>query len=252
MKHRLLARRAALTILTVLMLTGCTTQRPLVSHAHVGHALTTWHDTPGREGLMTVAAADLEVAEREAQRACARPLAGAEHARNVLHALVPEATDGGSGSGYGALRALMGTIEHLEFAATSADASLNLVTAVAELSAHGESIHSRLEVAADLAQNLNSAPGADRADQCAQLQSELTVAIHGGVAGPEAGGFPSIGFNALHQSLTDALERESDPAYEPVPRRYVLGLVRLPSGRWEYQLARPSDDALVYYGNYGY
>ena len=252
MKHRLFARQAALTILTAMVLAGCTMQRPLVSHAHVGHALTTWHDTPGREGLMTVADADLKVAEEQAKLACASPLAGSEHARNVLHALVPEATDGGAGSGYGALRALMGTIEHLEFAATSADASLNLVAAVAELSAHGESIHSRLEVAADLAQNLNAASGADRVDRCSQLQRELAVAIHGGVTGPGRGGFQSIGFNALHQSLTDALERERDPAYEPVPRRYVLGLVRLPTGKWEYQLANPNDDALVYYGNYGY
>lgn len=234
----------------VLLLSGiaaCSTQQPLISHAHVGHALTTWHDTPGQQGLMDVAAADLDVAEREARLACASPSAAERlrHAGNVINALVPEAWPDGPASGYGAVRALMGTVEHLEYAATSADASLNLVTAVARLTVHGESVHARLEVATDLARTLQNAPAHEAREHCRRLQEELQVAIHGGVVGPQEDGFSTIGFNALHAELLATLDRERDPAYEPVPRRYVLGLVRLPTGEWQYRMPSVVHDGSV-------
>lgn len=228
---------------------GCSTQQPLISHAHVGHALTTWHDTPDRRGLMDVAASDLDVAEREARAACTNPgsHAGARHAANVVHALVPEAEPSGPGSGYGAVRAVMGTVEHLEFAATSADASLNLVTAIAELSVQGESVHDRLQVATDLAQDMRQATSAEFVEHCRQLLNELRVAIHGGRIGTaqttEASRFATIGFRELHLQLKAALDRERDPSYTPVPRRYLLGLVRLPTGEWRYRLPRSGQHA---------
>ena len=241
---------SVLTILAISGLAGCTTHQPLISHAHVGHALTTWHDTPGQRGLMDVAAGDLDVAEREARLACSNPLAGPSHrhAANVVNALVPEAQPVGPASGYGAVRALMGTIEHLEYAATSADASLNMVAAVAELTVHGEAVHARLEVATELAQSMLSVTAAEFAAHCDRLQEELRVALHGGVVGPRDSGFSTIGFNALHTALLAALDREQDPAYEPVPRRYVLGLVRLPTGEWQYRLPKPGQQATIYYG----
>lgn len=239
-----------LTILTISAMAGCSTQQPLISHAHVGHALTTWHDTPEQRGLMEVAAADLDIAEQEARLACAEPQTQttARHAANVVNALVPEAQPIGPASGYGAARALMGTVEHLEYAATSADASLNLVTAVANLSVHGESVHALLEVATDLAQALVTASPPELADTCARLQKELRVAIHGGVVGPDEGGFSTIGFNAFHLEVLATLDREREPVYEPVPRRYVLGLVRLPTGQWRYQLPRSGQQSSIYYG----
>lgn len=243
-------------ILIFSALSGCTTQTPLVSHAHVGHALTGWHDTPEQQGLMVVASKDLKLAEQEAAMACSnpQPYRGAGHLSNVINALVPEAQPDGPASGYGAIRALMGTVEHLEYAATSPDSSLNLVAAVAQLSVHGESIHARLKVAVELAQHLLTASPSDWPDYCEQLRKELRVAIHGGVAGPgsDRGGFHSIGFDALHGELMAALEREQDPTYTPVPRRYVLGLVRMPSGLWQYRLPQLRRDTFTYSGNYGY
>ena len=190
---------------------------------------------------MDIAAADLSVALQEAELACANPLAPTrqQHAANVVHALVPEAQPGGAGTGYGATRALMGTIEHLEFAATSADASLNLVTAVANLSVHGEAVHGRLEVATELAQSLLSSTTTEFHSHCERLLNELTVALHGGTIGSSTNAYSSIGFNALHDELLATLDRERDPSYAPVPRRYVLGLVRLPTGEWRYRLPKP-------------
>ncbi|MGI9236453.1 MAG: hypothetical protein ACR2QZ_03610 [Woeseiaceae bacterium] len=254
MASKIWRRMGILSVLAISGVVGCTTQQPLISHAHVGHALTTWHDTPGQQGLMEVAAADLRIAEREARMACSNALSGSgtAHTANVIYALVPEAQRNpefkGPGSGYGAVRALMGTVEHLEYAATSADASLNLVTAVAQLSLHGETVHARLEVATELAQTMLSAPSAEFADHCSRLQQELRVALHGGVVGPRDDGFSTIGFNALHAEVLATLRREQDPAYEPVPRRYVLGLVRLPSGEWQYRLPRSTNQMPTRYG----
>jgi len=242
-----------LALLAICSLPGCTTQQPLISHAHLGHALTAWHDTPDQQGLLDVAAADLDTAIREAQLACTnmRGATTQQHAANVLHALVPEATADGPASGYGAVRALMGTVEHLEYAATSPDASLNLVAAVADLAGHGVAVHARLEVATELAQDLINAGADTSTDLCSRLQQELHVAQHGGVVGPADGGFATIGFSALHQRLLATLEGERDPAYEPVSRRYVLGLVRLPSGEWRYLKPQTNDEGPVFFG-YGY
>ena len=170
-----------------------------------------------------------------------------------MHALVPETLPEGPGSGYGALRAVMGTVEHLEFAATSTDASLNLVTAVAQLASEGVSIHARLEIATELARSLRDATGNERNNLCAQLLDELRVAIHGGIIGPRSDGLATMGFRALHHALLASLDREQDPPYEPVSRRYVLGLVRLPTGEWRYRLPQPGQQAPVDFGySYGY
>lgn len=240
-------------LLTICGLAGCSTQQPLISHAHVGHALTTWHDTPDRQGLVAVAAADLEVAEREARSACADPRGPTtrRHAANLLNALVPEAHPDGPGSGYGALRAVMGTVEHLEFAATSADASLNLVAAIADLSVQGEAIHARLEVATELAQTLLQASAQESPQLCRQLLNAVHVALHGD-GSPGERSAQTIGFRALYRNLLETLERETDPAYEPVPRRYVLGLVRLPTGEWRYRLPQQHRHETPVFTGYGY
>jgi hypothetical protein len=45
--------------------------------------------------------------------------------------------------------------------------------------------------------------------------------------------------------LDAMLARESDPKYAPLPKKYLLGVVRLPSGKWVFAslrkaLSRPS------------
>ncbi|MEJ2417478.1 MAG: hypothetical protein P8Y45_11205, partial [Exilibacterium sp.] len=42
----------------------------------------------------------------------------------------------------------------------------------------------------------------------------------------------------LEENLQQMLQNESDPPYEPVSRRYVLGLIKLPNGRWDFDFSK--------------
>jgi len=105
--------RLAIARLAVLLafgssLFGCASQQPLISHAHVGHGLTTWQDTPGNKGLFTVAREEIDIARHEADAALGAASAAekATHINNAVHALNPDVQSKGTGLGYGAIRAL--------------------------------------------------------------------------------------------------------------------------------------------------
>jgi hypothetical protein len=212
---------------------GCAHQQPLMSHAHVGHGLTHWQDTPGNKGLFTVAREEIDIARRETEAALMAPSAAekAAHLDNAAHALNPDVQPRGTGLGYGAIRALRSALEHLEYAATSEDASANVVSSVAPLSEQGEGVMERLKATASLAQ---SADGNDpiALDRTAvELRASLAVVTQG--------------LDELQGQLQAMLDRENDPKYAPLPRKYLLGIVRLPDGKWIFTsirnaLSRPS------------
>ena len=54
--------KLALFLLVFVTASGCVQTRPLMSHSHIGHAMTTWHDMPGQQGLYTVAANEPDIA----------------------------------------------------------------------------------------------------------------------------------------------------------------------------------------------
>jgi hypothetical protein len=155
---------ALIAMACALPLIGCAHKQPLISHAHVGHGLTHWVDTPDNQGLFQVARQELDTARREADAALAGEIGAAEksaHVGNVAHALNPVSQEAGPGLGYGAIRALEAAVEHLEYAATSDDASANIVSSVAPISELGVAILDRLR-AAD-AQARAAAAGGDAA-----------------------------------------------------------------------------------------
>ena len=232
------------------LLCGCAHQQPLISHAHVGHGLTHWQDTPGNKGLFTVAREEIDFARHEADAALSAAAADqkASHLRNASHALNPDAQPTGAGPGYGALRALESAIEHLEYAATSEDASANIVSSVAPLSELGDAVVTRLREAASGATSAdaNDAVALDRA--AVELRAKL-AAVTQGVDANRDGRIDATaseaGLDQVHAQLQAMLERETDPKYAPLPRKYLLGIVRLPDGKWIFTsirnaLARPS------------
>lgn len=212
---------------------GCAHQQPLMSHAHVGHGLTHWQDTPGNKGLFTVAREEIDIARRETEAALMAASAAekAAHLDNAAHALNPDVQPRGTGLGYGAIRALRSALEHLEYAATSEDASANVVSSVAPLSEQGEGVMERLKAAASLAQAAggNDPIALDRT--AVELRAGLVVVTQG--------------LDELQGQLQAMLDRENDPKYAPLPRKYLLGIVRLPDGKWIFTsirnaLSRPS------------
>ena len=125
---------------------GCAHQQPLISHAHVGHCLTHWYDTPGNRGLLEVASEQLDRARGATDAALSvgsDPAKKAWHLAEAAHALKVEA-ESADAETYGAIRAFESAVEHLEYAGTSDDASPNLVASVAALSDMGVGIAERL------------------------------------------------------------------------------------------------------------
>lgn len=231
-------------IVIVAVACGCVQTRPLMSHSHIGHALTTWHDTPGQQGLYTVAAKELDFAIDAANQALASTAASdraRRHVDNALHALNPDLQRFGKGLDYGAIRAMIGAVEHLEYAANSEDASDNFVASVVSLAEQGDLVVARMLQAQQLITEIDATnPEID--PRLVQIQRLLMTAKFGDPAGGEiVGSMARSDWGLVHISaqLSGMLAREIDPEYEPVPRKYVLGLVRLPSGLWGYRLSRP-------------
>jgi len=238
-------------ILAVAILSACVQTRPLKSHAHIGHALTSWHDTPGQEGLYAVAARELDFAI-DAVNLALTSTTDAERARrhldNALHALNSDLKKFGKGLDYGAIRAMVGAIEHLEYAANSEDASDNFVASVVSLADQGDLVVTRMVQA----QQLITAMGGQNPATNPRLIEVRKLVMAAKFGDPDGGAITGSlarsdwGLVHISAQLTDMLARENDPEYEPVPRKYVLGLIRLPGGRWGYRLSRPS------YGSAGY
>lgn len=229
----------------VLLASGCVQTYPLISHAHLGHSLTSWHDTPDNAGLLVTARKEVAVAMREADLAWlaqSDPNKVSYHLNNVVNALNPDLQPIGTGEGYGAVRALTGAVEHLEYAASSDDASLNMVASVAVLGEQGGAIIARLKAAVEMTQSSQNLDAQALGNLAFKLRHQLKFATEGRDL-DSSGGIESetteIGLNHFDGQLQAMLDRETDPPYEPLERKYVLGLVRLPNGTWDFRIGRP-------------
>ncbi|HUP40478.1 MAG TPA: hypothetical protein VM115_10190 [Vicinamibacterales bacterium] len=120
-----LARPVRVTgVLTVKGIVVSRIEPPLV-HAHIGHVMTAWRDTPGQVGLLTIAQSDTRIAAAHTLLlAKSTTLDDIKlHAGHVLHALDPTAETAGPASGYGAKKAAAGAMQHIGFTAAVDNAS---------------------------------------------------------------------------------------------------------------------------------
>ena len=97
---------------------------PLV-HAHIGHVMIGWRDTPGQVGLLTIAQSDTRIAAAHVLLLSkASSLDDMKlHAGHILHALDPTLETAGPASGYGAKKAAAGAMQHVGFTAAVDNAS---------------------------------------------------------------------------------------------------------------------------------
>jgi len=97
---------------------------PLV-HAHIGHVMTAWRETPGQVGLLTIAQSDTRIAAAHALLLSKSNSVDDMklHAGHILHALDPAIETAGPASGYGAKRAAVGAMQHVGFTAAVDNAS---------------------------------------------------------------------------------------------------------------------------------
>ena len=97
---------------------------PLV-HAHIGHVMIAWRDTPGTVGLLTIAQSDTRIASAHALLLSKASTVEEMklHAGHVLHALDPTLEKTGPASGYGVKKAAAGALQHVGFTAAVDNAS---------------------------------------------------------------------------------------------------------------------------------
>jgi hypothetical protein len=155
---------------------------PLV-HAHIGHVMIAWRDTPGSVGLLTMALSDTRVASEHAVlTAKAATLDDLKlHAGHVLHALDPSLEPKGPASGYGVKKATAGALQHVGFAAAVETASAEVKSRAAAASVALTETNGVIERAIAAAQSVQAAASAADAAGPAHELPELTAAINRGL-----------------------------------------------------------------------
>ncbi|MCP3870966.1 MAG: hypothetical protein GY703_23290 [Gammaproteobacteria bacterium] len=241
MKHSGLS---ILLILLVLVSTGCTMKSPSIAHTHVGHALTAWQNTPDQKGLLVVAEDQAREAAEAADQLSSQgtDLAGIKtELDKIMNANDPQNTDSAAIKAeppYGVKQAVVGAVDHITFAANSADATPNLKQFVPGFSENSTAILERCDLITVLGEDIRASQSAEEAEILAQEVISLAKSNlmgndedNDGVIGntPE-----EYGVLQLRADLETMLERE-DPPYSTVSRWYVLNLIQLPTGEWAFK-----------------
>jgi hypothetical protein len=219
-------------VLSILGTAGCVSRAPTIAHVHIGHAITGVHVTPNQEGYLVTA-------ERRGGQAVefSRLAAGSTDLavikQNVAAAV--KATD--SEDDFGVKQAIVMAANHITFAATSDDASVNVQQAAPVFAAHITRVVERSDLIVLLGKDVEASTSAKEAAVSVVELGKLTQA---NVSGDDANGdgvvgsIPSeYGLVQLRKELEAMIARES-PRYVTVPQWYLFNLVRLPNGRWVF------------------
>ena len=219
---------------------GCVSELPpTLAHTHVGHAVTGWHDTPGKEGLLTTAAREAAIGYDHAGYALEAAATSdqlREHVRHVLHVYAPERTTSGPGLGYGLCKALDGALDHLEFAAESDDATANVRNSVEEIKENSRDLREKCALIPELAVEIRTTESEVDAlvltEELRKFTDEVMSGSDGnGVVGDDAEEF---GIATIRRDIDRMTTRER-PLYSPVATRWLFNLIRLDDGTWTFR-----------------
>ena len=175
-----------------------------MAHAHMGHVMDMWKDTPDQQGFLPTAIAEAQVAARHAELAAksADNLDGMKlHAGHVLHAVDPSIEPDGPGGGYGVKRAAMGVAQHINLAAKADGASANVKTHSTHVSTSANNTVARADEIVALAQQIQ---GSSSVAEAAKLSERLATLASQLVAGADANGDGQIGWQENEGGLEQA------------------------------------------------
>jgi len=211
---------------------GCVSRPPTVAHVHIGHAITGVHVTPNKEGY-------LASAERRARETLEFASVAtnshdlAEIKRNI--ALAERATD--SQDDFGVRESIVMAVNHVTFAATSDDATLNVQKSAPQFAANSTRVIERCDLIALLSKDVQASTSVQEATVSAAEIAKLAQAnLSGDDANGDgvAGSVPSeYGLLQLRKELEAMVARENPP-YVTVDQWYLFNLVRLPNGKWVF------------------
>lgn len=230
----------ALVVLSVVLVTGCATTTPRISHIHIGHTITGWPTTPEERGLFVTAEREAVIIADQADMASkSQDLAQVkQHAHGIIHAIDPSREPSGPGTGFGFRKAIVGADDHIEYAAISDDASANVKAGAEDYHANQAVVVERGELILALAGSIVDTGSLQEARALATEIRRLAVQNLKGVDEDGDGVIGSTpreyGLQQLRRDLLAMAERE-EPPYRAVPQRYLFGLVRLPDGTWAFR-----------------
>jgi hypothetical protein len=213
-------------------LCACMVRPPTIAHVHIGHAVTAVHVTPGHEGYLSVA----ELRANEAYDAAKSANGDADLLQLKAHiAAVVQATD--SQDNFGVRQSVTMAANHISFAATSADASANVIRFAPAFATDTAAVVERCNYIDLLGKDVASSASLKEA---LLLTGEILKLARANVEGndshgDDAGGpAPSkYGVVQLRAEVQAMLTRETPP-YRTVDQWYLFNLVRLPNGRWVF------------------
>ena len=217
-------------IAALLCVGGCVSRPPTIAHVHIGHAITGVHVTPDHEGYLVTA-------ERQAQQTInLATKAQASHDLTEIKATIAAAVQAtNSDDDFGVKHALVMAANHVSFAATSDDASLNVQRSAPIFAAHTTRVVERCELIALLGKDVASSSSVrEAAVSVSEIVKLADANLHGDDSNGDGAIAPAeLGLVQLRKELEAMIARES-PAYVTVDRWYLFNLVRLPSGRWVF------------------
>jgi hypothetical protein len=221
-----------LVLAAVAATSACVTRPPTIAHVHIGHALTGVHVTPGHKGYILVAeqrADEVLVAVRSAGQA------GDLSALKAQIAVAVSAND--NQDNFGVKQSLIMAANHIEFAATSDDASENVIRAAPIFKHDTAAVIERCDYIDLLGKDVAASKSMKEASL---LVEEIAKAAQANVEGADSrdtgakGSVPAdYGMAQLRAELQAMIARESPP-YRTVDEWYLFNLVRLPNGRWVF------------------
>ena len=235
-------------LLLILVLTECTPVKktvfqeklPAIAHVHIGHAITGWKHTPDKKGLLQTAEKEASIALAHAEYAVQKPhelQLIKLHVAHVMHAVNPDSQKEGPGIGFGLKKAVTEAVGHITFAADSDDASENVRNFAEPFAINAEALLDRSDLIEVLGEEVLQTVSAQEAFA---LAGEILNLARANVEGVDSDGDSAIGIDPREYGLKQlraqimAMTKNEDPPYRPVARRYLFGLIRLPSGKWAF------------------
>lgn len=226
-------KTASLFTLILLITTGCGSaiqkKSPPISHVHIGHALKGWVTTPGKKGLLNTAQQEAKITLDQSLKAKQSTDLSMKkkYMSNALHALDPNIQAKGPGKGYGLTRAVTESIAHIQFAASSDDASSNIRNTVPPMVNKARQIASASNQLSVFGQAALSSTSIAEFDALNNEYLNTANQINGKGS---SGSYSLVQFNKDIQTMIG----KEKPAYTTVDSYYLFNLIRLPTGKWAF------------------
>jgi len=237
-------------ILCLLVTTSCVTKPPTIAHTHVGHILEGFAKTPNKEGLLAIAKSKASLASNAAQKAVESKslLDIKKHTLSAMQAVNPayqiKDPKAIKKSPYGLKKALAEAVQHIQYAASSADASNNVKHFAETFKQNSRYVLDRCDIVMGLGDEILRSSTNNEAKVLAReflkysLANAVGIDINGdGHVGPSP---KELGLAQLNAHIKAMLARER-PVYHEIGKWYLFNIVKLPSGQWIFK-QRDNDD----------